>query len=196
MLRSKQNFNLHKDFLILPERKKIEKFNRLIYNIHDQENHVDHIRPLKQALNRGLILKKVHRVNQFNQEAWLKPYINMNTELTKKAKNELEKDFFKLMINYLFGETMENARNYRDIILVTEHRRKNQLVSESNYHTLKYCSENLMPIKMKKTKVKMSKPFYLSMSILDISKSLMREIWYDYIKPKYGDRANLCYTNT
>ena len=86
-------------------------------------------------------------------------------------------------------------RKHRDIKLVTTDRR-NQLVSEPNYHTTKYFSENLLAIEMKKTKVKMNKPVYLGMSILDISKTLMYEFWYDYIKPKYQDRAKLCYMDT
>ena len=130
------------------------------------------MRTLKQALNHGLILKKVHQVIQFNQKAWLKPYINMNTKLRKGAKNEFEKYFFKLMNNSVFGKTMENVRKHRDIKLVTTDKRRNQLVSEPNYHT-KYFSENLLAIKMKKTKVKMNKPVYLGMSILDISKTLI-----------------------
>ena len=105
----------------------------------------------------------------------------MNTKLRKEAKNDFEKDFFKLMNNSVFGKTMENVRKHRDIKLVTTDKRRNQLVSEPNYHT-KYFSENLLAIKMKKTKVKMNKPVYLGMSILDISKNLMCEFWYDYIK--------------
>ena len=80
-----------------------------------KKNYVVHIRALKQALNHGLILKKVHRVIQFNQEAWLRPYIDMNTELRTKAKNDFQKDFFKLMNNAVFGKTMENLRKHRDI---------------------------------------------------------------------------------
>ena len=91
---------------------------------------------------------------------------------------------------------MENVRKHRDIKLVTTDKRRNQLASEPNYHTTKYFSENLMAIEMKKTKVKMNKPIYLGMSILDISKTLMYEFWYDYIKPKYQDRAKLCYMDT
>ena len=91
---------------------------------------------------------------------------------------------------------MENVRKHRDIKLVTTDKRRNQLVSEPNYHTTKYFSENLLAIEMKKTKVKMNKPVYLGMSILDISKTLMYEFWYDYIKPKYQDRAKLCYMDT
>ena len=114
----------------------------------------------------------------------------------KEAKNEFEKDFFKLMNNSVFGKTMENVRNHRDIKLVMTDKKRNKLVSEPNYHTTKLFSENLLATEMKKTKVKMNKPVYLGMSILDISKTLMYEFWYDYIKPKYRDRASLCYMDT
>ena len=129
-----------------------------------------HIRDLKQALNHGLILKKVHRVIQFNQKAWVKSYIDMNIKLRTEAKTDFEKDFFKLMNNAVFGKTMENVRKHRDIKLVTTDKRRNQLVSEPNYHTTKHFSENLMA---KKAKLKMNKPIYLGMSILDISKTFM-----------------------
>ena len=120
----------------------------------------------------------------------------MNIELRTEAKNEFEIDFFKLMNNSVFGKTMENVRNHRDIKLVTSDKRRKRLVSEPNYHSHKKFSDHLMAIEMKKTRVKMTKPLYLGMSILDISKILMYEFWYDYIKPKYGDRAKLCYTDT
>ena len=120
----------------------------------------------------------------------------MNTKLRKEAKNEFEKDFFKLMNNSVFGKTMENVRNHRDIKLVTSDKRRKRLVSEPNYHSHKNFSEHLMAIEMKKTKVKMTKRRYLGMAILDISKSIMYEFRYDYIKSKYGDRAKLCYTDT
>ena len=100
------------------------------------------------------------------------------------------------MNNAVIEKTMENVRKHRDIKLVTTDKRRNQLASEPNYHTTKYFSENLMAIEMKKTKVKMNKPIYLGMSILDISKTLMYEFWYDYIKPKYQDKAKLCYMDT
>ena len=134
-----------------------------------------HIKSLKQALNNGLKLKKVHRITEFNQEAWLKPYINMNTELRKVAKNDLKKDFFKLMNNLVFGKTMENIRKHRDIKLVTTNKRRSKLVSEPIYRSLNYISEDLSIIEMNKTKVKMNKPIYLGLSILEISKILMYE---------------------
>ena len=120
----------------------------------------------------------------------------MNTELRKNAKNEFEKNFFKLMNNSDFGKTMENVRNHRDIKLVTSEKRRKRLVSEPNYHSCKKFSDHLMAIEMKKTKVKMNKPLYLGMSILDISKTLMYKFLYDYFKPKHRDRAKLCYTDT
>ena len=120
----------------------------------------------------------------------------MNTKLRTDAENDFEKDFFKLMNNAVFGKTVANVRKHRDIKLVAIDKRRNQLASEPNYHTTKYFSENLIAIEMKKTKVKMNKPVYLGMSILDISKTLMYEFWYDYIKPKYQDKAKLCYMDT
>ena len=168
--------------------KKVEKVEKLICSVENKEKYVIHIRALKQALNYGLQLKKVHSLIQFKQKVWLKPYIDMNTELKKEAKNDFEKDFFKLM-NSVFGKIMENVRNHRDIKLITTDKRRKQLVSEPNYHSHKNFSDHLMAIKM-------IKPLYLGMSILDISKTLMYEFWYDYIGPKYGDKAKLCYTDT
>ena len=112
---------------------------------------------------------------QFNQEAWLKPYVDINTELRKQAKNDFEKDFFRFMNNSVFGKTMENVRKHRDIKLVTRDKRRNQLVSEPNYHKTKWLSENLLAVEMKKAKIKMKKPVYLGSSILEISKTLMYE---------------------
>ena len=110
----------------------------------------------------------------------------MNTKLRTEAKNDFEKDFFKLMNNAAFGKTVENVRKHRDLKLVTIDKRRNQLVSEPNYHTTKWFSEDLLAIEMKKIKVKMNKPVYLGLSILEINRTLIYEFWYDYVKPKYG----------
>ena len=153
------------------------------------------IRALKQALNNGLKLKKVHRVIKFRQKAWLKPYIDMNTKSRKEAKSDFEKDFFKLMNNSVFGKTIENVRKHRDIKLVTAEEKIIKLISEPII-IQENTSDNLLVIEMKKTKVKMDKPVYLGMSILDISKTLMYKFWYDYLKPKYNNKVRLCYVDT
>ena len=120
----------------------------------------------------------------------------MNTELRKVTGNDFEKDFYKLMNNAVFGKTMENMRKHRDIKLVTTDKKKSKLVSEPNYHTINLISEDLSITGMKKTKVKMNKAIYLGLSILEISKILMYEFWYDYMKPKYDNNIKLCYMDT
>ena len=120
----------------------------------------------------------------------------MNTKLRKKAKNDLKKYFFKLMNNAVFGKAMGNMRKNRDIELVTTNRRRNYLVSEPNYNTTKFLTENLLTIEMRRTQILMNKPVYFRLSILELSKILMYEVWYDYVKPKYGEKAKLCYMDT
>ena len=188
--------NLHSDFPFLAESMVINNTKKLVCNLQDKKNYVVHINVLKQALDHGLKLRKVHRVIKFDHEAWLKKYINFNTELRKNALNDFEKDFFKLMGNAVFGKTMENVRKHRDIKLVKTDHRRNKLVSEANYHTMKLIDDNLAIIEMRKVKVKMNKPIYLGLSILEISKITMYEFWYDYVKSKYGNRVRLCYMDT
>ena len=189
----KRLHELHSDLPFLSERMEINKCEKLVCNLFNKKKYVTHINLLKQALNHGLKLKKIHRVIEFNQKEWLKPYIDMNTELRKASKNDFGKDLFKLMNNSVFGKTMENIRKHRDIKLVTTDKKRTKLVSEPNCHTINLISEDLSIIEMKKTKVKMNKPIYLGLSILEISKTLMFEFWYDYMKPKYGNDVKLCY---
>ena len=133
---------LHSDLPYLPERMKIGKCTKLVCTTQNKENYVVHIRALKQALNHRLKLTMVHRIIQFDHEAWLKPYIYMNTDLRKDAKNDFEKDFFKLMNNSAFGRTMENERNHRDIKLVSTDKQRSILASEPNYHSSKRISKD------------------------------------------------------
>ena len=144
---------------------------------------MDHIRSLKQALNHGLVLKKVHKMIKFNHRAWLKEYIDTNTEVKKNAKNDFEKDFFKLMSNSAFDKTLENVRKHRDIKLVTTDIKRKKLVSEPNYYTAKWFSKNLLAMEMKKTAIKANKPTYLELAILSLSKVRTHEYWYDDMKP-------------
>ena len=192
----KRLHDLHSDLPFLPERMEINKCKKLICNLSNKKKYVIHVNSLKQVLNHGLKLKQIHRIIEFNQKEWLKPYIDMNTELRKAAKNDFEKDLFKLMNNSVFGKTMENIRKHRDIKLVTTNKKGSKLVSEPNYHTINLISKDLSITEMNKTKVKMNKPIYLGSSILEISKILMYEFWYDYMKPKYDNNVKLCYMDT
>ena len=120
----------------------------------------------------------------------------MNTELRKNAKNEFEKDFCKLKINSIYGKTVQNDGKHRDIKLVTTEYKRNKLASEPNYHSTKCISKHLLVMEMKKKEVKRNKSIYLGLSVLDLSETLMFEFWYDYLKPMYGDKIRLCYTDT
>ena len=124
----KKLHDLHSDLPFLPERMEINKCKKLVCNLYDQKKYVVHIKSLKQALNHGLKFKKIYRVIEFNQEAWLKPYIDMNTELRKLAKDDFEKDI----------------RNHRNIKLVKTDKKRSELVSEPNYHTINLISEYLV----------------------------------------------------
>ena len=187
---------LHMNLPFLCDRKQINKTSKLIASFKDKKEYVIHISALKQALNIELKFKKVHRVISFVQMSWMKSYINKNTKLRNESKNEFEKSFYKLMNNSVYGKTMENVRKHRDIKLVTTNTRRKKLVSEPNYHTCKRFSDHLMAIEMKKTKVYMNKPVYVGQAVLDISKTLVYEFFYGYLKPRYGDKVKLCYVDT
>ena len=120
----------------------------------------------------------------------------MNTKLRKNAKNEFENALYKLKINSIYGKTVQNDRKHRDIKLVTTEYKRNKLASEPNYHSTKCISKHLLVMEMKKTEVKINKPIYLGQAVLDLSKTLMFEFRYDYLKPMYGDKIRLCYIDT
>ena len=192
----KDLYELHKDLPFLPDRMKVNKVNELVASVYDKNNYAIHIYALKQALDHGLILIKVHSVISFRQSAWLNLYIDMSTELRTKAKNDFEKDYFKLKNNAAYGKTIKNIRKHRDIRLVNNDKKRKVLASEPNYHATKHISEDLLIMEMKKRELYMNNSIYLGQAILDISKTLMYEFWYDYIKTMYGDKVKLCYMDT
>ena len=207
--------DLHNDYLVCPEKVKVsnmfsgyckkiaEKYNisiglvsKLIPTLKDKKEYVLHYSNLQLYLDLGLKIKKVHRVLEFNQSPWLKQYIDFNTEKQKHAKNSFEKDFFKLMNNSVFGKAMENLRKRVDVRLVTDEKKLDKLTSKPTYVSSKIFNENLMAVHKVKETLTLNRPAYVGMCILDLSKTLMYDFHYNYIKKKYGNRARLLFTNT
>ena len=188
--------DLHDDYPLAPERLIVDKVEKLIPNLNSKEKYVIHHEALKQYLELGLKLVKVHRGIKFREEDFMKSYIDKNNKLRAKAKDEFEKNFFKLMNNSVFGKTIENIRNRVDVQLVTSEAKASKLTSKPNYDRLTIFDENLIAVHMRKIKLYFNKPIYLGMSILDISKTKMYDFHYRYIKPKYGDKAKLLFGDT
>ena len=189
--------DLHNDYPLCPEKVECDKgVKKLIPNLRDKNNYVVHYKTLMQCLRLGMKLKKIHRGIKFIECDFLKPYIDKNTNLRTQAKNNFEKDFFKLMNNSVFGKTMENIRNRVNVKLVNTGEQFKKLTAKPNYESRKIFNENLISVHMKKTSLTMNKPVYLGMSILDLSKIIMFDFHYQYIKPKYGNKAKLLFTDT
>ena len=170
---------------------KIKGVEKLVPNLHDKKSYIIHILALDQALAHGLILERIHRAIELDQSAWMKPYIDFNTQLRTQAKNDFEKNFFKLINKVVFGKTMENIRKHRNIRLVTNRESYLKTVMKPNFKSGVLFGENLMGCEMGKIKVVMNKPIYLGQAILDLSKIVMYEFHYVYMKPKYGDDLKL-----
>ena len=151
---------------------------------------------MKQYLKEGMILKKVHRGIKFKQSPWMEPYIRKNTNLRKKAKNAFEKDFFKLMNNSPFGKTIENIRKRQNVHILDNRKKADKLTSKPNFERLTIFDENLVAVHMKKTEVYFDKPIYVGQAILDLSKTLMFDCHYNYIRKKYDNKAELLFTDT
>lgn len=194
--------DLHKDYPFCAENRTVpntKNDKKLLLTVSDKKEYIIHYRMLKCALKNGLVLKKIHKVLQFRQEPWLKPYIDFNTLLRMEALNDFEKEFYKLMINAIFGKTMENMRCRVDIKMKTEWGGRYGLrsyIAKPNFKKYKIFDEKLVTVEMNRTHIKMEKPIAVGMSVLDISKTLMYEFFYDYLKNKYGDNVTLLYTDT
>lgn len=194
----------HNDYPFCPERRLIpgiSKNEKLLLTFYDKKNYIVHYSMLKLALEHGLLLKKVHRVLQFEQSAWLKPYIDLNTKLRAQANNDFEKDFYKLLNNAIYGKTMENLRLRSDIRLVNKWYGggKNcgrNLIAQPNFKKCTIFDEDLAAIELHKSCILMNKPIIIGMCILELSKLLMYKFLYNYLKPKYAQNNQLIYTDT
>jgi hypothetical protein len=181
----------HNEYPLAPERIMVNKVEKLI----NKEKYVLYHKNLKQYLSLGLKLTNIHRGVKLSEKSWLKEYIQLNTDLRTKGTTDFEKDFFKHMNNSVFGKTMENVRNRVDIRLVNNVKKWNKLAKKHNFESATIFSEHLVAVHMRRTSVKLVKPIYLGMSILDISKTLMYDFHYNYIKLKYGDDAKPLFTD-
>ncbi|XP_065650901.1 uncharacterized protein LOC136079114 [Hydra vulgaris] len=186
----------HNDYPLAPERVKVNKVEKLIPNLNHKKNYVIHYENLKLYERLGLRITKIHRGVMFEERTWLSQYIELNTYLRTKAKNDSEKEFVKLMNNSVFGKTMKNIQKRVDVRLITNRDEAVKLASRPNYKSRTIFDENLIAIHMKRTKLMYNKPIYLEMCLLDLSKTLMYEFYYDYIKNKYADRGKLLFTDT
>ena len=207
---------LHNDYPLAPEKVKVSKdmlseycnkilekykipfglVNKLIPMLNNKKEYVVHYRNLQLYMDLGLKVTKVHRSLKFKQSPWLKQYIDFNTNKRKEAKTSFEKDFFKLMNNSIFGKTMENLRKRVDVRLVTHVDQFTRLTSKPTFVSSKIFNKNLVAVhKIKETR-KLNRPAYVGMCILDLSKTLMYNFHYNYIKKEYGSRAKLLFTDT
>jgi ribosome-binding factor A len=173
--------------------------NKLVPNLRNKEKYIVHYRNLQQYVKLGLNVTKIYRVLQFTQGTWMKPYIDFNTNLRTKTSNAFEKDFFKLMNNSVYGKTMENLRKRVRIDLVTNldvSNKLRKLIADPAFVSHKLFDNNLAAIHRTKAKLTLNKPIYVGMAILDLSKLLMYDFYYNSIKKQYGEKAQLLYTDT
>lgn len=175
---------------------------KLVTSFYSKTNYVIHIENLRQILKHGLRVKKIHRVIQFNHSKWLQKYIDLNTHHRKQATSVFEKNFFKLMNNSIYGKTMENVEKRTDVKIVThwENIGKRQgaraLLAKPNVHSTSTFSENMIAIQLKRVKIVYNKPLYLGFVVLELSKLLMYDFHYEYMKKKFNENVLLNYMDT
>lgn len=169
---------------------------KLIQNLSHKKNYVIHSNQLQLYLQLGMKLTKVHRGIRFCQSAWMKPYIDLNTDLRKKADNEFEKSLFKLMNNSVYGKTMENKRRHRDIKLVTDEATAKKTIANPRFQQFTIFNEDLVGIAMAKRITILDKPIYVGFSILEFAKHVMYSFHYKHMLPRYGKRVKMLLTDT
>ncbi|KAK7583979.1 hypothetical protein V9T40_004942 [Parthenolecanium corni] len=187
----------HNDFPFLCEKKVIDNVEKLVCTLENKRNYHVHYRTLKQALKHGLVLKKINKIIKFKQAPILRSYINLNTRLRANSQSPFEKSMYKLMCNAIFGKTIENARKRMNFTLATNVEQYKKLVCRTNFKESVYFNPNLVGVNRYKTSVSLKLPIYLGASILDISKTLMYEFFYEKMPLIFGNvKYNLCYMDT
>ncbi|XP_070153742.1 uncharacterized protein [Polyergus mexicanus] len=191
----------HADLPFCPTRDKPpgKRDEKLLATLYDKNRYVIYYRNLQQCVRHGLRITKIHRILRFAQSSWLREYIELNTRLRINAKNEFEKNLYKLMNNAVFGKTMENVRNHSNVRLVTRWDGRygaDAMIAKPNFHSRSVFAEDLVAVELRKLEVKFNKPIYVGMCILDISKIRLYEFHYEYMLPLYRDKCKIMYTDT
>ncbi|XP_076672220.1 uncharacterized protein LOC143371155 [Andrena cerasifolii] len=191
----------HADLPFYPTRAKPpgKRQDKLLATLYDKQRYVIHYRNLQQCTHHGLRITKIHRVLQFALSPWLRDYIELNTRFRTCATNDFEKNLYKLMINAVFGKTMENVRNHVDVKLLTHWDGRygaEAMIAKPNFHSRSVFSENLIPVEMRKLEVKFNKPIYVGMCILDISKICLYEFHHEYMSPQHAQNCKILYTDS
>ena len=189
-------WNRHNDYPLAPEKMVVNGVDKLSGPFKPRSHYLVHYRNLKQYLEMGMRLTAVHRGISFYQSPWMAPYILKNIELRKAAANSFAKEFFKLMNNSVFGKTIENIKKRQNVELIDNRREASRLSTKPNFDLATIFDRNLIAVHMKRTEVYFNKPIYVGQAILDLSKTLMFDFHYDYIRAKYDDAAELLSTDT
>ena len=170
---------------------------KLILDLLPKKNYKVYYKNLEYYLKLGVKVTKVHRILTFDEKPFLKEYIDLNTELRKQSKNDLEKDLFKLMNNAIFSKSMENVLNRSNIKLINNDPEKLlKLIKQPNFQNAYQISNRLALVESKPIKTTFNKPICIGACILETSKLHMYQFWYDHLKQKYGDKIQLLYTDT
>ena len=188
---------LHNDYPLAPEKLdeiKVGNVEKLIPNLGNKTNYVVHYKNIQLFLSLGMKLTKIHRVLRFKQSDWMKKYINFNTEKRTNAANSFEKDFFKLMINSVYGKTMENLQKRINVRLVNNEKDFLKYTSRPTHITHKIFGKNYAAIHEIKPVLTLNKPIYVGFTVLELSKWLMYDYHYSYIKKNFD--AELLFTDT
>ncbi|XP_036146767.1 uncharacterized protein LOC118646925 [Monomorium pharaonis] len=190
----------HTDLPFCPTRDKPpgKREHKLLATLYEKKRYVIHYRNLQQCTRHGLRIAEIHRVLKFAQSPWLCKYIELNTQFRIRAKNDFEKNLYKLMNNAVFGK-MENVRNHVDVKSLTKWKGQygaEAMIAKPNFHSRSIFAENLIAIELKKLQVKFYKPIYVGMCILDISKTCLYEFHHEYMLPLYKNKCKVMYTDT
>lgn len=207
--------DLHNDYPLAVEKMRVQshmisKFNKdlserfkvidgckkLIPNLQNKNNYVVHLSALQFFIKKGLLVKRVHRAISYKQSPWLKTFIDFNTALRAAAKNDVEKDLYKLGNNSVFGKTMESVRTRINLKVRTSEKLFLKDIADPTFMSMKIYSENMVACQKQRSVISLNKPIYVGQAILDLSKVHMYKFWYEYLKPKYGSNIKLLATDT